>query len=212
MRGKPGQHVTLFDGCGGEYLAEVTRIDRAAVHLGVLSHQTIERELPVAITIAVSLPKGDRQRWLVEKLVELGVHGFVPLTTARGVAQPTGGTLERLKRAIIEASKQCGRNRLMTIHAPQEFREVVSAANEDAMRLFAHPGSTRPISDVVREGTIAPGGSFSLIVGPEGGLTDEEAAMAASAGWTAVDLARADLRVETAAAVLVTVAALVSRG
>ncbi len=212
MRGKPGHQVTLFDGRGGEYLAEVTRIDRAAVYLDVLSHQAIEREVPVAITIAVSLPKGDRQRWLVEKLVELGVHGFVPLTTARGVAQPTGGTLERLERAVIEASKQCGRNRLMTIHTPQEFREVVAAKADDAKRLLAHPRSAHPISDVVREGKAAPSGGFSLIVGPEGGLTDEEAAMAVSAGWTAVDLGARILRVETAAAVLVTAAALVARG
>ncbi len=208
MRGKPGQQVTLFDGRGGEYLAEVTRVDRAAVHLSVLSHQAIERELPARITIAVSLPKGDRQRWLVEKLVELGVHGFVPLATVRGVAQPTGGTLDRLERAVIEASKQCGRNRLMTIHPPQEFREFVAAAAEDAMRLLAHPGSTRSIGEWIRDCTTAPRGGFSLIVGPEGGLSDEEAATAVSAGWTAVDLGARILRVETAAALLVTAAAL----
>ncbi|HEY4310724.1 MAG TPA: 16S rRNA (uracil(1498)-N(3))-methyltransferase [Pirellulales bacterium] len=210
MRGKPGQQVTLFDGRGGEYLAEVTRVDRAAVQLCVLSHHAIERELPIPVTMAVSLPKGDRQRWLIEKLVELGVSTFVPLITTRGVAQPTGSTLERLERAVIEAAKQCGRNRLMAISTPREFREFVSQAPVDSKRIFAHPGAPLSISQFGRETGNGSVAGFSLIVGPEGGLTDDETTMANAAGWTAVDLGTRILRVETAAAMLATTAALIA--
>jgi 16S rRNA (uracil1498-N3)-methyltransferase len=210
MRGKSGQQVTLFDGRGGEYLAEVTRVDRAAVQLCVLSHHAIERELPVPVTMAVSLPKGDRQRWLIEKLVELGVSTFVPLITTRGVAQPTGGTLERLERAVIEAAKQCGRNRLMAISSPREFHEFVSQTPLDTKRIFAHPGSPLSISRFVRETGDRPVDGFSLIIGPEGGLTDDEAAQANTAGWTAIDLGARILRVETAAAMIATTAALIA--
>lgn len=212
MRGKPGQQVTLFDGQGGEYTAAIARVGRAEIELDVLAHHGIERELPVRVTIGVSLPKGDRQRWLVEKLVELGVSDFVPLVTTRGVAQPTGGALDRLRRAVIEAAKQCGRNRLMQIAEPQKFDDFLRSASAEAVRLFAHPQSTLTLGEWVRNTRSIPEASVLCAVGPEGGFTDDEAALAQAAGWTTVDLGAAILRVETAAAVLATAAGMVSQG
>jgi 16S rRNA (uracil1498-N3)-methyltransferase len=210
MRGKPGQQVTLFDGRGGEYTAEIARVGRSEIELNVISHQAIERELSVRVTIGASLPKGDRQRWLIEKLVELGVSDFVPLVTARGVAQPTGGTLDRLRRAVIEAAKQCGRNRLMRIAEPQSYSDFLRSQNLDAMRLLAHPHSAIPIGEWLRGTLSAPEAGISCAVGPEGGFTEEEVILARTAGWTTVDLGTRILRVETAAAVLATAAGLLA--
>ena len=113
MRAKAGQTVELFDGCGSEFTAEIQRVGRSQVELLITAQRKVDREPPVALTLAVALPKGDRQRWLVEKATELGVSCLVPLVTARGVAQPVDRAIERLRQSVIEASKQCGRNRLM---------------------------------------------------------------------------------------------------
>ena len=92
----------------------------------------------------MALPKGDRQKWLVEKAVELGVTRIVPLRTQRGVAQPVEQALVRLRRAVIEASKQCGRNRLLQIDEPRAWPDFVADAADTPCRLLAHPGGDCP--------------------------------------------------------------------
>ena len=88
MRAKAGTRVTLFDGSGWEFEAVVERAGRSEVELAIAGRQEIDREAQIAVTLGVALPKGERQKWLVEKVVELGVARLVPLETARGVAQP----------------------------------------------------------------------------------------------------------------------------
>src|SRR5215475_4969827 len=83
MRAKPGLEVTLFDGSGREWLARVDEVGRSEVTLALISCREVDRELSLPITLAVALPKGDRQRWLVEKATELGVTRLVPLVTER---------------------------------------------------------------------------------------------------------------------------------
>ena len=97
MRAKVGQHVMLFDGDGAEFNAEIVKCGRADVELRIESRRDVDRELPFELVVGVSLPKGDRQKWLVEKLTELGVTQLVPLETERGVAQPIDSALERLR-------------------------------------------------------------------------------------------------------------------
>jgi 16S rRNA (uracil1498-N3)-methyltransferase len=196
LRAEVGQMVTVFDGSGDEFSARIESIGRSAVELEILERQSVNREARVRLTLAVALPKGERQRWLVEKTVELGVAQIVPLTTKRGVAQPTESAIERLRRAVIEASKQCGRNCLMEIAEPRKWEELV-AADEVAVRLMAHPGgiplreAVAPISDAVRRIVAA--------IGPEGGFTNEDVNRGIAAGWRLVDLGPRILRVETAA-------------
>lgn len=201
MRAQAGTRVVLFDGSGTEFAAEVIRIGRAEVELAILASREADRELPVDLILGVSLPKGDRQRWLAEKAVELGVRRLVPLRTARSVAEPTDHALARLQRTVIEASKQCGRNRLMEIAPPQNWAQYVSATREAACRLLAHPGGRTGMGRVSPPD--GPGQPLLLAVGPEGGLADEEVAAAIDAGWQPVDLGPRTLRVETAAVLLV---------
>jgi 16S rRNA (uracil1498-N3)-methyltransferase len=154
------------------------------------------------------LPKGDRQKWLVEKAVELGVMRIVPLRTQRGVAQPVEQALARLRRAVIEASKQCGRNRLLQIDEPESWPDFVENTAAAPCRILAQPqgfhkGSQLPIPEELPTRIL-------LAIGPEGGFSGEEAAMAVAAGWHTVDLGSRILRVETAALLLtamITVAA-----
>ncbi|NUQ62991.1 MAG: 16S rRNA (uracil(1498)-N(3))-methyltransferase [Pirellulales bacterium] len=200
MRARPGTEVVLFDGSGVEFLARVERTERSQVELAVLERREIDRELPIVVTLGVSLPKGDRQKWLVEKAVELGLRRLVPLTTARSVAQPVDNALERLRRSVVEASKQCARNRLMEIGPPQHWNQFVLGAGVESPRWLAHPARGNSAFGAVLRSSATE--EVCLAVGPEGGFTSEEVAMATAAGWQTVDLGPRILRVETAAILL----------
>jgi 16S rRNA (uracil1498-N3)-methyltransferase len=200
MRAKRGTRVVLFDGSGAEFSATVEKVGRADVELKILAREDVDRELPLTVVLGVALPKGDRQKWLVEKAVELGVAAVVPLKTEHAVAQPVEQALDRLRRAVVEASKQCGRNRLLTIHTPQPWTNFVEGTADEPCRLLAHPqGFHRGASPLPR---VNPPKTVLLAVGPEGGFSPSEVAIAVSAGWHTVDLGRRILRIETAALLL----------
>jgi 16S rRNA (uracil1498-N3)-methyltransferase len=205
MRAAIGDHVILFDNSGAEFPATIEKLGRATVDLRVIERLEIDRELPFPLTVGVALPKGDRQKWLVEKLTELGVATLVPLITARSVTQPAAATLQRLERVVVEASKQCGRNRLMRIAHPQTWEEWIG--DQSAIRnpqseivprrLIAHPGGIS-----ISELRLGSAPATHLTVGPEGGLSDAEVAAARSAGWQNINLGPRILRVETAVVAL----------
>ncbi len=194
LRARIGDSVILFDGRGAEFRAEIAKIERSRVQLIVGERLDISRELPFHLVLAVSLPKGDRQKWLVEKLTELGVTRLIPLVTKRSVAEAGAGAMERLRRAALEATKQCGRNRLLEIAAPQALSELLTSSVCPASRWIAHPGITNP-----RSAFSVPRNDALIAIGPEGGFTDDEVAQGWQAGWQAFDLGPRILRVETAA-------------
>jgi 16S rRNA (uracil1498-N3)-methyltransferase len=185
-----GDRITLFNGDGHEYLAEVLSTDRKRVLLNVLEVHAVSRELPFELTMAAAMPKGDRGDFLIEKLVELGVTRFVPLLTERTVVQPKDSRLEKLNQAVIEASKQCGRNVLMTIGELTKWSDFARSAT--GWRAVLHPGlaNARPSE---------PCGASMIAVGPEGGFTEEEMNLAEASGWVRLSLGPRILRIETAA-------------
>lgn len=203
LRAALGTAVTLFDGSGCEFDAEVTACRRSTVELAVHDRREVDRELPFSLTLGVTLPKGDRQRWLVEKAVELGVSQLVPLHTERAVA--TGEKAgDKLDRYVIEASKQSGRNRLMAIAPPQSWADWL-AGPAAARRLVAHPSGRRLAATDLHP--VRSDSPALIAVGPEGGFTDAEVDAAHAAGWDVVILGPRILRIETAAVVLATLVA-----
>jgi 16S rRNA (uracil1498-N3)-methyltransferase len=188
----PGDLVTLFNGDGNDYPAEIVAANKRSVTLNILRVEPTKRELPFPLVIAAALPKGDRTDFLIEKLTELGVTRFVPLMTARAIVQPKASVVEKFTRAVIEASKQCGRNVLMAIDPPRLWDAFLAATDLPAARLLLHTESGLP---ALERGT----GGVVVAIGPEGGFTPEEASSATTAGWRAVSLGPRVLRVETAA-------------
>jgi len=193
MRCRVGDEVMLFDDSGAEFPAKISRIDRSTVQLSVLERRPVDRELSCLLTIGVALPKGDRQRWLIEKTVELGVTKLVPLITERGVAQPGDKALDRLHRAVVEASKQCGRNRLMRIAEPMTVAAFCESVQSASLRLLASPDGQRWPT------TIGDATEIATCIGPEGGFTEAERDGALADHWTPIALGRRILRIETAA-------------
>ncbi len=185
-----GDAVTLFNGDGREYPAHVLSASKRAVTLTVLAPVEADRELAFPLVVGSALPKGDRADFLIEKLTELGVTRFVPLLTTRAVVQPKSSVVEKFTRVVIEASKQCGRNRLMQIDPPRKWSDFVSRTDLPGARVVLHTGpGLAQVS--AKGGTVA--------VGPEGGFTAEEVAEAVACGWAVASLGTRVLRVETAA-------------
>jgi 16S rRNA (uracil1498-N3)-methyltransferase len=192
-RARPGDEVCLFNGDGRQYPARVVGVTRRDVTLEVLGVEQPQRELPFRLHLAAPLPRGDRAQFLVEKLTELGVTRLSVLTTRRSVVQPRETRRDKLRRHVIEASKQCGRNVLMGIDVVADWPAFLADDALPARRFLAHPGGA-PLPAAPEDVVAA--------VGPEGGFTDEEVAQAAAAGWQVVGLGPRILRVETAAVVL----------
>ena len=193
LRVAPGDRIDLFDGRGNAYEATVTRCERASVEVEVGPAIPSPNRAAPEVVLGVALPKGDRQRWLVEKCTELGVASLVPIVTQRTVATPKGAA-GKLQRYVIEACKQCGRNTLMHIAEPIAWQKWVEDTT-DGPRLIAHPNAPTwsPTALGLQD-------RITFSIGPEGGFTEEELALASARGWQPIGLGPYVLRVETAAA------------
>ncbi|QDV37062.1 RsmE family RNA methyltransferase [Tautonia plasticadhaerens] len=189
-RARPGDPVELFDGRGRSFLARIESIGNGRVEVAIEASSPARPGPSAELTLATAVPKGDRFDWLIEKATELGVRRLVPLRTGRSVVDPRSSKLDRLRRVVIEACKQCGRDRLMELAGPISWEEFLELG-PDGEGLIAHPGG-------VSIGRLGPIRRATLAIGPEGGFTDEEAGWAIAAGWNAIGLGPTILRVETA--------------
>jgi 16S rRNA (uracil1498-N3)-methyltransferase len=191
-RSAVGDMVELFDGQGIAFKAFIVGLGRDRVDLEVLSEVIPDRVPVPTLTLATAIPKGDRVDWLVEKATEMGIDRIVPLVTTRSVVDPRSTKLERLRRTVIEACKQCGRNRLMTIEAPTPWAEFARRM-PDATRILADPAGLN-VAKLLETGP----SDVCLAIGPEGGFTDDEIEHGRSVGWQAATLGPTVLRIETA--------------
>ncbi|MBR5627259.1 MAG: 16S rRNA (uracil(1498)-N(3))-methyltransferase, partial [Thermoguttaceae bacterium] len=146
MRRKTGDEVLLFDGSGREFVGVLETVDKDRAELTIKETRQIFNEPGIDLTMAVALPKGERQKWLIEKLTELGVRRYIPLAVERADIKFDANVHKRLQRQVIEASKQCGRLRLMEI-LPEMSRQEIT-------QMFVNQG-TRIVTD------LEPGPIFS---------------------------------------------------
>ena len=199
MRANVGDALTLFDAGGNEYLTEITAKSKKRVTVKKVSSSRPERKLNRDITIVVALPKGDRQKFLIEKLVELGVQRLVPLNTARSVAQVNEKVLGRLKKQIIEATKQCRRSYLMEVMPAVSVAQAIAMPDNDPNTSFfvAHPYTDQNLASVKQR--VIDSKSIGWLIGPEGGFSQDEFTSMVEAGWSPVSFGEIILRVETAA-------------
>lgn len=202
MRLKVGAEVELFNGTGGSASARLTEVARRRVRVEVVAPWRQEAALTPRLIVAVAPPKGDRFRWMVEKLTELGVDRLIPLRTERSVVDPRDSKLEKLELNVVAACKQCGRNQLMAIEPVQPLSEALEQNGEHARFLFGHPVAEAINGAVLQAEPIA---RRVLLIGPEGGFSPGELELLASHGAQPVALGRHILRTETAAIALAAV-------
>jgi 16S rRNA (uracil1498-N3)-methyltransferase len=205
LRMQPGHTLTLFNGEGGEFSAEVQHMGRSDVRVVVGEHRDVECEAACQVHLAVGMPANERMDWLVEKATELGVHRITPLMTERSVVRLTGERAEKKQAhwqaVAASASEQCGRNRVPVIDMPERLDAWLARQTPQAdvvHGVLSLHASTQPLN-ALREGATGSAKSWVLLNGPEGGLTDAEDAAARANGFTALSLGERVLRAETAA-------------
>ncbi|MEY4435196.1 MAG: hypothetical protein RL175_151 [Pseudomonadota bacterium] len=205
LRMQPGHTLTLFNGEGGEFTAEVQHMGRSDVRVVVGKHRDVECEAAIQVHLAVGMPANDRMDWLVEKATELGVHRITPLMTERSVVRLSGERAEKKQAhwqaVAVSACEQCGRNRVPVIDVPESLNAWLARQTPQAEVVHAvlslH-ASTQPLN-ALRADAGASKTTWVLLNGPEGGLTDAEDAAARAKGFAAVSLGERVLRAETAA-------------
>lgn len=197
LRLAAGDAVTLFGGDDGEFAARILRIEPRGVHVRIGAAHAAERESPLMVTLVQGLAAADRMDYAIQKAVELGVQSIQPVTTARSVARldPSRATKRALhwRQIAIAACEQCGRNRLPHLPPLLGFEAWLAAPSRASLRLLLAPDG-----DFALAGLAAPDGPIEILVGPEGGLTPDEAAAAKRRGFRTLRLGPRILRTETA--------------
>jgi len=207
LRLGPGAVVEATDGTGRLYTVRLEALEGDQAWGTIETQTEPTRESPCAITLAQAVLKGDRMSWLVQKATELGVARIVPMETARVVARPTVGSAARhtrWQRIAREAVKQCGRVVVPAVEPPQPFAEVTRKIPQHDAAWLCWEGGGQPLAAMATTDGSWPA-CILLLVGPEGGFTPEEVALAESAGARLASLGPRVLRAESAGLTVVAV-------
>jgi 16S rRNA (uracil1498-N3)-methyltransferase len=198
VRLAPGELITLFNGEGGEVQAGIVSVAKRSVTAEVQAHHAREVELPYAVTLAQALPEASKMDWIIEKAIELGAAGIVPLAAQRCVVRLSSERAEKKlahwQGIIVSASEQCGRNRLAQLAPLQEFNQW-HKQQDLQQRIILTQRAQQSLADWARH---QPPQAVTLMVGPEGGFTEAEEQAAIAAGAIGLAMGPRILRTETA--------------
>lgn len=201
LRAKPGEHVIVRDGSGRQMEVALV-IDGRLVSGNVVTSQIIDREPALKLHLFFALSQRDRVEMILQKCTEVGVAAFTPLITSRTLVQDKSTVAKKKDRwqAIIrEAAEQSERNCLPVLHGALSFSEALHTPQENILKILAwEQEQSLTIRAVMAAHTAA---QVALMIGPEGGFSEEEARLARIGGWQPVTLGRRILRMETAAIV-----------
>lgn len=195
LRLKEQSPLIVFNNRGGEYSAHIDKLNKKSLQLHIGEHQKLDRLSDLQIHLGIGISKGDRFDWALQKATELGVTSISPLFTERTEIKLKADRAEKKlahwRQVTISASEQCQRNRLPNIHPPQTLDQWLEVTDADKKWVLHHrsPEALSPADKL---------NSAALLIGPEGGLSEEEIAVAIATGFSALSLGPRVLRTETA--------------
>ncbi|MFN9345655.1 MAG: RsmE family RNA methyltransferase [Planctomycetota bacterium] len=220
-----GDRCVVFDGRGFEAHGTIESLDKKSVYVRHQSQTFAPRDHGGQLEFAIAMPKGDRQRNVIEKLIELGVDRLTPIETQRSVSKFDSDAIERLERYGLESCKQSQRNRLMQIDPCCDWKDWLQRVQSDSQcegwilhpvrslesaleggkHVATHATHAIDVANFLAETAPVPvdkkGGRIIFAIGPEGGFTREEVQRSLEAGFKLLDLGERILRVETAVGV-----------
>jgi 16S rRNA (uracil1498-N3)-methyltransferase len=201
LRLEAGAAVIVFDGRGIERDAVIARVTKSGVVLHVGAPREVDRESPLAVTLAQGMSSGERMDYTVQKAVELGVACIRPLASSRTVvrldAERAQKRVAHWQAVVIAACEQCGRNRVPQVLPVMSFNDWLAheaGQQVTTLRVLLSPSAATALRDLPR-----PSGRITLLAGPEGGLSPQEQHDAQATGYAPVRLGPRVLRTETAA-------------
>jgi 16S rRNA (uracil1498-N3)-methyltransferase len=197
LRLRPGAPLTLFNGRGGEYQAELSGGGPQGARVRIAEQRNIERESPLQLTLLQGVSRGERMDWIVQKATELGVSRIVPVLTEHSVvkldAPQAARRREHWQGIVISACEQCGRNRPPPVAPMVDFATACSDSANATTKILLSPDA-----DVALAGIAPTLQSAALLIGPEGGLSEREVQFAMRHQYVACRLGPRVLRTETA--------------
>jgi 16S rRNA (uracil1498-N3)-methyltransferase len=196
LRMNSGQLVTLFNGTGGEYTAELVEAKKGKATVTINSFNQVDRESSLSIHLAIGISRGERMDWIVQKATELGVSEITPLFTERCEVKLSGDRLDKKvghwQQVAISACEQSQRNRIPSVNTPIKLEQWQQDC-EASLKLVLHHRTEKSLGDM-----LAPSAEIALLIGPEGGLSEREIEQAISLDFSSLALGPRVLRTETA--------------
>jgi 16S rRNA (uracil1498-N3)-methyltransferase len=203
LRLRAGAELTLFDGHGGESTATILACERTGVRVRIGAHRAVERESPLALQLLQCLLRGERMDLVVQKATELGATTILPLQSRHGIVRLEPAAAARRHQhwqaIVIGACEQCGRNRLPELGTLRSFEQACGeAAGSTAARLLLDPAGSHSLAEALQPLSVSTPPPLTLLLGPEGGLSDDELLLAQRCGFSICRLGPRVLRAETA--------------
>jgi 16S rRNA (uracil1498-N3)-methyltransferase len=196
LRMTSGQMINLFNGKGEEYIAEVASLSKNQVTVSIKESLPNDRESLLKIHLVIGISRGERMDWVIQKATELGVHTITPIFTERTEVKLAGSRLEKRlvhwQQVSISACEQCLRNVVPTINSAVSLQQCLGT-HDGGLKIVLHHRTERPLTELQNTNN-----HVTILVGPEGGLSDDEITLAESNGYNAVKLGPRVLRTETA--------------
>jgi 16S rRNA (uracil1498-N3)-methyltransferase len=196
LRMQTGASLILFNGEGGEFTAVISAASKKNVMVDIRGFNPKSSESPLSIHLGQGISRGDKMDYTIQKTVELGVTEITPLLTERCGVKLSGERLEKKwqqwQKIVVSACEQCGRNTIPTLHKPIALSQWLQQ-NSNELKLNLHPRATDTIKTLT-----PPTNGIRIIIGPEGGLSDDEIQYTVDTGFTEIALGPRILRTETA--------------
>ncbi|MFO7568971.1 MAG: 16S rRNA (uracil(1498)-N(3))-methyltransferase [Smithellaceae bacterium] len=209
LRLKPGDAVIVFDGFGHEFEARIDDFGASGVRVA-LGARIEPADRNIRITLAQAVPKAGKMDVIVKTAAELGADEIIPFTAVRSVGRiegdRAGAKVARWQKIVVEAARCCRSSRVARMAPLMTFDRMLSCAGTDALKMiFWEEEDQTTIRDALTAPASAQATDYFIIVGPEGGLSRDEIEQARRAGFMSVTLGRQILKVETAAAAILSI-------
>jgi 16S rRNA (uracil1498-N3)-methyltransferase len=202
LRLKPGDRVTLFDDAGWEHEATIRAFGDDYGEVAISKSYRAGRESPLELILALGLIKGEKMDFVIEKATELGVRAIAPFVSRYTVPKLDENKIarraERWQKIALSAAKQSGRTHIPEVFSLTGFEELLQQNWPDTLKLLFWETESQQTLRQIYE-TQRAMRSILIVIGPEGGFSDEEAKQAVHAGFKTVRLGQRILRAETAA-------------
>jgi 16S rRNA (uracil1498-N3)-methyltransferase len=202
LRVKPGDHLAILDGLGTRHICVITAITSRQVTARKVREEPCSAESPLSITLVQGMPKGRKMDFIIQKSTELGIKRIIPLITDRTIVKDTGKVSRWIKIAR-SAAQQSGREQIPEVHPPAGFREFIKGNRSAILSSSLYRGIILWESETESTFRTAlksfrQAREITLMVGPEGGFSQEEVHAALENGFIAASLGPRILRTETA--------------
>lgn len=202
LRLREGEQFVFADGCGREHVFEVVASDKNTITAKCIEIRASENELACRLVLLQGLPKREKLEFIIQKAVELGAHDILPIMMARSNVRIDEKKSERKAERLHEISKsaasQSKRGIIPEVHGVQAFASALDAVSDADIKLIAYEDETSRGTLSALLPTLPQAKKIAVLVGPEGGISDEEWQQAKAHGFQSVSLGKRILRTETA--------------